>query len=171
MKPLFNANVVVLQQLEQLTDLCGSVYHLKFGGRSAIGDHVRHVLDHYRAVETGISTGLIDYNLRHRESPEATDPEVAQNTIKHLQRWLQSPLPDVTVDIVSDIEAGVAHAPRLPSMLSREMLYLINHSIHHMAFASLLARQQGIELPPTIGIAPSTANFYQHSENTHAETA
>jgi hypothetical protein len=35
---------------------------------SGLGRHVRHVADHFRAFESGIVTGTIDYNERRRES-------------------------------------------------------------------------------------------------------
>ena len=60
---------------------------------------------------------------------------------------------------------------KMTSNIGRELLYLINHSIHHMAYATLLARTHGIELPAGIGLAPGTASYERTLKETFDESA
>jgi uncharacterized damage-inducible protein DinB len=161
MKLLSNANVEVLNQLKELISLCESIYVKSPDSQHAgIGQHVRHVLDHYRAFKLGVDDKCVDYNLRTRNSHEETDSLVAQHNIDELIIWLQSYSGDyLELTVISEISLREAKTESMNSNTERELLYLINHSIHHMAYASLLASSKGIELPRHIGLAPGTASY------------
>lgn len=170
MKALCNANIDILNQLESLVSHTREIYVKKPGSRHAgIGQHVRHVLDHYRTFATGVQTGVVDYNLRQRQNPEETEPDSALATIERLKSFFDSDsVEDKTLTVVSEINLQVEQSTTLESTTERELLYLINHSIHHMAYASLLANTQGIALPRHIGLAPGTATYERKQELEHA---
>ena len=46
--------------------------------------------------------------------------------------------------------------PWTSSTLGRELLFLLSHTIHHYALIDLLLREEGFEVPPDFGMAPST---------------
>lgn len=171
MKPLCNANIEVLNQLKELVQLSTDIYVKKPNSKHAgIGEHVRHVLDHYRALRNGLPTRKVDYNLRTRNSLEESQPHVAQKKIDELINWLANlDYDDSDITVVSEISLRENQSQTLQSNTEREMLYLINHSIHHMAYASLLASVNGINLPAYIGLAPGTAT-YQREQKQQQET-
>jgi len=49
------------------------------------------------------------------------------------------------------------------SNLARELLYLINHTIHHAAYMKLIAEKNGVDIEDTVGLAPSTSTFLRNS--------
>jgi uncharacterized damage-inducible protein DinB len=169
MKSLCNANIVVLDQLSELIDRCQNIYLKQEGSAHAgIGQHVRHVLDHYKAFQSGLSLLCVDYNQRHRNGLEETRPEVALSQVSNLKQWLRElDITNQNVDVISEINVRVTESQAMQSNIERELLYLINHSIHHMAYASLLASQLGTSLPHHIGLAPGTAT-YERAEAAHA---
>ena len=172
MKTLCHANKDVLDQLALLIELSRAVYSdTAEGAQASIGQHVRHILDHYQAVRTGIAENCINYNRRHRNSPIEHCPESALQMITELKHWLSGGVSANTdIAVISEICLNTTQSERLLSNLGRELLYLINHSIHHMAYSSVLAKQLHISLPPDIGLAPGTRTHLrqQCEENAHA---
>lgn len=128
--------------------------------RTGIGRHVRHVTDHFRAFADGLYTGEIDYNKRTRGSPIETRLDVGLSEIEWLIAWLaDASMADIPIDVLSEVSALSSVNERFSSRTRRELLYLINHSIHHVAYARLLARNAGIDSDSLIGVAPATATF------------
>ena len=73
-------NLIVLQQAVDVLRRMDDTTYATGGvapGVSAIGVHFRHVLDHYRALLTGLATDEIDYDARPRHVPLETDRELA----------------------------------------------------------------------------------------------
>ncbi|TXR53757.1 DinB family protein [Reinekea thalattae] len=166
MNNLCQANIEALNQLVDLINKSKTIYKTKTDATASIGEHCRHILDHYRAVQKGLENCCIDYNLRTRNSAEETQFESALDNIEQISAWLnnlqQSDYSDVAV--ISEICLDQEQSETLSSNLDRELLYLLNHSIHHLAYASLSARNLGIELPKHIGLAPGTATYLRHKE-------
>lgn len=172
MKPLCNANLEVLDQLTLLVRHTLNVYtETSDDLHASIGQHVRHILDHYHAVKTGVACGCINYNLRNRNSPVEHCPQTALSMIGELQSWLGScDFADEAIPVISEICLNRTESEQLPSNIQRELLYLINHSIHHMAYSALLAKQMNIPIPKNIGMAPGTLTYMRthQEEATHA---
>lgn len=169
MSPLCNANIEVLRQLEELVDCCEHIYvQPPSNAVAGIGKHVRHVLDHYRALLNGLNDAHVDYNQRSRNSDEEHCTLTAKQQIQHIIDGLKTVSQmDQQITVISEISLTGQASEQMNSYVNRELLYLINHSIHHMAYATLVARSQGVELPKHIGLAPSTASH----ERTQAQEA
>jgi len=155
-----------VEVLEQFRDLILAIRRQSqpVYARSGVGRHLRHVVDHFRAFEVGLESGVIDYNLRSRSSPLETDSEVALDELQGLILRLHSVnAADLPVTIVSEICCSQCINTRIDGTTSRELLFLIQHSIHHLAYAALLSRQHGVDHDPAAGIAPATATYLRES--------
>jgi len=170
MTALNRANIEVLGQLKELLTCCRSLYCRTPGSSVAgIGEHVRHVLDHYRAFQAGMLSDCVDYNYRTRNSIEETDPLIASQHIDGLVDWLAgNELMPATIQVISEINLLHSHSEKMISTPARELLYLINHSIHHMAYAALLAKTNDIAVPAHIGLAPSTVSYQRSTQEEHS---
>ena len=62
------------------------------------------------------------------------------------------------ISVISEIDVSDTQNETYASNIRRELLYLINHTLHHAAYIKLLAQQSGITLSSHIGVAPSTAS-------------
>ena len=132
-------------------------------GGSAIGEHVRHCLDHVRAFLAGLTNGthLIDYEARHRGCPSERDQDqgtamlrLAANDI----RSLDSDLAEAPIDTLAIIDPEQPPV-RIPSTGLREAAFLLSHGIHHNATIAHLMRAHGLSIPDGFGYAPSTLAF------------
>ncbi|PCJ48035.1 MAG: hypothetical protein COA74_10295 [Gammaproteobacteria bacterium] len=144
---------LVLRKFELLED--DSVYQ-----SSGVSRHIRHILDHYLALKNGLEGNHVNYNRRNRGSKVETDIEFALEIISYLNNWLLT-LEDNTqvITIDSEIAFDEQFIETFQSNQNRELLSMINHTIHHIAYIKLMAKKYDIEFPDELGIAPSTASF------------
>lgn len=152
-----NAILVELEQIpKQLAD---NVYR-----EANIGQHMRHVFDHMLAIKAAIEDGLVDYDRRDRGNEVETDRLMASQQLSLLRLWIQTEdFDNRKVAVASEIDCDNTQRMRFDSNLNREILYVINHTIHHAAHIKLVLAQFGINLPEHIGIAPGTASYNRHS--------
>lgn len=134
------------------------------GVSGSVGAHVRHCLDHVRAVLDGAKGGLLSYDCRER------DTALEHNrTLGILALRQQGDRLDALVDCPADhpmrLEAQVdcsGGAVEVTSSLGRELVFVLQHTIHHQAIVALLLAARGIAIPPRFGYAPSTVR--RHAE-------
>jgi len=124
---------------------------------SAVGGHFRHCIDFYDCFLAGLPSGRIDYDARRRAREVEARPEAAAHELGRIRRSLAD-LRTEDLDHELSIQFGLpaAEPPSTGSTVDRELLFLFSHTIHHYALIALLLRQQGVEVPPDFGFAPST---------------
>ena len=151
----------ILVALEQMPgQLADNVYT-----EANVGQHMRHVFDHMLAIKLAIAEGLVDYDKRDRGNEVETDRLMASQQLSLLRLWIQTEdFDNHKVAVASEIDCENTQRMRFDSNLNREILYVINHTIHHAAHIKLVLAQFGINLPAHIGIAPGTASFNRYNE-------
>ena len=124
---------------------------------STIGQHTRHILEGNTAKE-------IDYDLRKRNITIETDSEFACNLIDTINQSIDL---SGTNTIILKFNNG-DESQFISSSVERELVYNIEHAIHHMAIIkiALISNFSEIILPANFGVAPSTVKF--HSQNVHS---
>lgn len=159
--PLRKASLEALEQVFTIVSLAEAVYTWKTQPSSQpIGTHVRHIIDHYWAMQDGLTTGNIDYNQRNRNTLLETEPETAIKALEAIKTWLQTaPLSNTQVNVTSEISIDQTESIQTQSCVDRELMYLINHTLHHVAYASLTATSLGIKTSALLGVAPATASY------------
>ncbi len=139
-----------------------------------IGRHFRHVYDHFYAVFDGVKSGVVDYNYRRRdalvERDIALSIEAADAIVNQCWELGEQSLPS-HIDVVSEVDCHQEKNYAFSSNIERELLYLINHSVHHLAYVKLLLKGENIELPESIGLAPSTASYIRNEGALSTATA
>jgi uncharacterized damage-inducible protein DinB len=157
---------VILDNLQHYAEGKADQYFAELG----VGRHLRHIYDHFLAVQMGTSTSsegalaLIDYNRRNRESLIEVNRHASRDLLQDILLWCQSlPIDDAALKtrmmVISEIDCLQQASERFETTFARELLYLINHTIHHVAYVKLLLKQVNVSLPESIGIAPSTASY------------
>jgi len=146
-----------------------SSHEIGLYGEIGIGRHVRHVVDHLRQFERGLETGVIDYNRRNRACALEFDPETGLKELERLMLRVQTvPVADESVTVISEVCSMRRVDVRLTSTIQRELLFLQQHSVHHLAYAALLARHHGVAHDVGIGIAPATATWLREQRERSA---
>jgi hypothetical protein len=153
--------MTILQQLQAVIGcLRDEQYSVKPVGvvQSSIGAHVRHCLDHVRALMAAIGTGDLDYDQRDRGTAIVTDRAAALAAIKLLRNRLAN-LSDDVIDQPLRLSVlmtcdGVPF--RFETTAGREMAYVLSHTIHHNALIDTMVKTLGGWLPERFGYAPAT---------------
>lgn len=132
---------------------------------STLGKHIRHNIDHVSAFLSGFDTGHIDYENRQRSEQLEQNRTYALQIIGELDQRLKklSSEPDKSILIRSEIENDTTDLQWLASSCSRELQFLLSHSIHHHAIIATLPVCALLDLPPEFGIAPSTQRYEKQS--------
>lgn len=138
-----------------------------------VGRHFRHVYDHFYAVFDGAKSGVVDYNYRRRDALVERDMVLSMEAVDAIvnQCWQlgEQSLPEC-IDVVSEVDCHQEKNYAFTSNVERELLYLINHSVHHLAYVKLLLKSEGINLPESIGLAPSTASYIRNENKLSTAT-
>lgn len=127
---------------------------------STIGGHVRHCLDHARALVDGLRTGIVNYDRRARGTNIETDLTAADAElgclIASVERLAKLDADDSIGVSVMPTRDGVSIT--LSSTLARELAFVLSHTIHHNATIRGIALSLGGggAVPATFGYAPST---------------
>lgn len=160
----------LLNSLAQALDLISIIDNLDEKRKSetyieaGIGRHIRHIADHLQALLPAIESGIMDYNLRRRGHRCETDISIGRSLLEELYKKYETlDYSERALEVISEVDVTMCQTSKFQSNLSREILYLINHTIHHTAYISLLAKTQEIEVPSSIGLAPATATFLRAS--------
>lgn len=153
-------NKAVLQQgVELLRSIDDTAYRQSveavFGGN--LGGHFRHTLDHYVSFFDGLPSGRIDYEARMRdarvESERLAAIELSERVCEDLGQLVAT---DGSRALLIREEGSKSGARWASSSVARELEFLLSHSVHHQALASVMCRLLGLEVDEAFGVAPST---------------
>lgn len=130
------------------------------GLSGSIGSHVRHVLDHVRALEGGLTTGLVDYEARRRDTAVEHHAGLAAGALESARgRFAERSEADLGNPVVVRTRLGPDGGPiDVASTAGRELAFVLSHTIHHSSTIALLLRSRSprVPLPARFGLAPGT---------------
>ena len=161
-----NPIVALTNHLRTLHELLGElgddVYRTPahpFG--SGIGAHLRHSLDHVRALLDGWQADVVRYDVRERGTTVESERTAGIETLKALEERLQtlkeSDLEE-SVQVEQVISADGA-ASVVASTLGRELIFVLHHAAHHDALIAAQLRLQNVQVDSQFGLSPATRAF------------
>ncbi len=120
---------------------------------SSVGQHIRHVLDFYSCLLEG--TSLISYDQRKRELGISEDKNQALEKIEEIELFISKL--DLNRSVLLEQKMADSYF-QIQSTFERELLYVMEHSIHHFAIVKIAVQHEYPEtiLPKNFGIAYST---------------
>ncbi|WP_395338052.1 DinB family protein [Ningiella sp. W23] len=139
---------------------------------SSIGAHMRHVIDHFVAIQSAMAThdasslSHINYNVRHRHNEVEQSPNAALEELEQLQRWLNSLSDDdckQNVRVTTEIDISHTKSASCESTLERELIFVSSHAIHHYALIRIICAMQDKTVPEYFGYAPATITHLTQS--------
>lgn len=122
---------------------------------ATIGEHMRHIIELFGCLLENYDYGLINYDDRKRDVLLQTDKNEAIAIIEKYRSELDKPNKSLSLthNCFSDTET-------LETNYFRELLYNLEHSIHHQALIKVaLYRLPHIKMADSFGIAPSTLEY------------
>lgn len=122
---------------------------------ASIGQHTRHIIELYQCLLDGYDAGEVNYDGRQRNPVYENDASEAMKAIETIKDKLQQP--DKTLSLVC---AMPGESENMQSNYYREVLYNLEHCIHHQALIKVALVQMGsIPVAAGFGVAPSTIQY------------
>jgi uncharacterized damage-inducible protein DinB len=151
---VFSQLVSSLDQLtpEQYTKVCTNL------SNSSIGQHVRHIIEMFQCLEKGYDTGIVNYEKRNRDRAIETDKELALELIHGISKRLDRENRELILEgVYNDTSEELM---QFNTNYYREVVYNMEHMIHHMALIRVGLREvDNIEVPDSFGVASATVKF------------
>lgn len=128
---------------------------------SSPGAQVRHTLDHVGALLKGMESGVMEYDIRERGVIVETDPMAALNLIANQVEGLENIRNE---DMIRPVIARLLMNPageimEHTSCVSREIAFVLSHTIHHNAILLSMLRFLGRETDDRFGFALATLAY------------
>jgi len=137
---------------------------LELFSNSTIGQHTRHIVEFFQClVEQCQCSQVIDYDKRQRNKRIETDPVYTMQVLDVLLKSIgQQPLDQMLCLQVDYCESEPQNS--IPTSFKRELVYTIEHAIHHLAMVKIGLKilMPEFVLPSDFGVASSTIKHRNH---------
>lgn len=122
---------------------------------ATIGEHTRHIIEMFQCLENNYDSGLVNYDKRNRNLKIETDTNFALQKIDEIKENLDRENKKIQLQQIID-----GHEFRIDSNYFRELLYNLEHCIHHQALIKVAVLQcDKIQIDQNFGVARSTIEF------------
>ncbi|PWV53985.1 DinB family protein [Chitinophaga sp. S165] len=154
MIPLAGLLLQLQDLLEELTDE-QYVRPVKVLTNATLGQHTRHIIEFFLELNAGYATGQVNYDKRKRDYRIETSRACAIDSLTMVLSLLdkENKALTLTVDYSNDNEV----LGSVETNYSRELVYNLEHTVHHMALLRIgVNAVSTIVLPEEFGVAIST---------------
>ncbi len=122
---------------------------------ATIGEHTRHIIEMFQCLENHYESGVVNYDLRQRNYQIQTDTSFANECILTIKNQLEKPNKTLHLQQTVDGENFL-----FESNYHRELLYNLEHCIHHQALIKVAILQNDkITVDENFGVARSTIEY------------
>lgn len=143
--------------IELLNQLSNEEYSQKCShlSNATIGEHTRHIIEMFQCLENNYESALVDYDKRERNLKIQTDTSFAIEMIVKIQENLLKENKKIELQQIID-----GDEIRIESNYFRELLYNLEHCIHHQALIKVAVLQfENVTLNEDFGVARSTIEY------------
>lgn len=151
----------IRHSLDELTDLLNQLSDKDYSksclalSNATIGEHTRHILEMFQCLQNGYDSGIINYDNRKRNNRVQTETDFAKQCIIEIKAGLQS---DNKIMFLEQFIDGLTM--RIQSNYYRELLYNLEHCVHHQALIKVAVLQfENILIDDNFGVARSTIEY------------
>lgn len=157
---MFKSSVDTIEQFKQiLQQIPGECYSKSCTVlfNSTIGQHTRHIIELYLCLLKGYDQADVSYDRRERNQRIELELSYAIEQLGLIQRQLERP--NKSIKVTYEL-CGAETC--LDSNYFREVMYNLEHTIHHHALIKVgIQHFTKMELPESFGVAPSTIQHKQ----------
>ena len=125
---------------------------------ATIGQHTRHILEFYLELACGYDHGEVNYDARKRDCRIESDRYFAIREVENIVRHLGKA--DKQLRITAEYGAGQEQVMSIGTNYCRELVYNLEHTVHHMAMLRIgVSAISPVTLPDDFGVAISTLKY------------
>lgn len=122
---------------------------------ATIGQHARHIIELYQCLLSGYEEAVVSYDKRERNRRIETELPHAAECIDRISNDLEKSNKELTIELELNGKAIL-----LSSNFDREVMYNLEHTIHHQALIRVAIESlTEYLLPLSFGLAPSTLQY------------
>ena len=155
---MFKSSLDTLEQFKQvLLELPKDCYSKPCSilSNASIGQHTRHIIELYLCLIKGYELSDVSYDRRERNLKIEKDLTFALEQLTYIQTNLEKE--NKSIKICYEL-AGEENT--LDSNYFREVVYNLEHTIHHQALIKVgIKHFSAQDIPETFGVAPSTIQY------------
>ncbi|NJM80790.1 MAG: DinB family protein [Flavobacterium sp.] len=145
--------IEITSLLDQLNNEIYTYSHKELN--ASIGEHIRHIIELYQSLMNNYEIGVVNYDKRNRNIQIQTSIQEAKNAINNIMKSLDLPNKKLMLE-----QGNLTTLFSIETNYYRELLYNLEHSIHHQALIKVaLIKYPNIQLPENFGIAKSTIEY------------
>lgn len=156
-------NKIYIDVVQQLSDLLKQIKPNEFSqslcvlNGSSIGQHTRHIVEFYQCLLKGVTGGVVDYDARVRNLILENDLDFTINVLQEIESQIEN-IKNPNKPLLLAVSYCSEHQDFIETNFIREMVYLVEHSIHHYALIRIGIQENfaGIAIPKNFGVAYST---------------
>lgn len=151
----------IQKTLNELSDLvsklsdvayCAPCYDLS---NATIGEHTRHIIEMFQCLENQYENGIVNYDNRKRDYLIQTNSAFANDCIAGILNQVEKPNKKLQLQQIVDAEELF-----IATNYHRELLYNLEHCIHHQALIKVAIIQNAtIAVDENFGVARSTIEY------------
>lgn len=149
------------KSLNELIDLLNQLSQIEYSkscpdlSNATIGEHTRHIIEMFQCLENQCDSGIVNYDNRMRNIRIQTDTLFAIENIVTIQINLDKK--NINLELLQVIDGEEI---RIASNYHRELLYNLEHCIHHQALIKVAVLQcETVKIDPNFGVARSTIEY------------
>ncbi|MCB0374777.1 MAG: hypothetical protein KDD04_02550 [Sinomicrobium sp.] len=126
---------------------------------STIGMHIRHIIEFYCCLMESRTTGRVDYDSRKRDIELETRSRKCIAVLDDILDFIATNSQDFPINLKADYSLKKEDPIILSTTFYRELLYNIEHTVHHMAIIKIgigELNDAAIRIDENFGVAVST---------------
>lgn len=151
----------IKNSLNELIELLKQMSNVEYSkpipslSNSTIGEHTRHIVEMFQCLENNYEAGIVNYDKRPRNILIQTDTTFAITQIEMIKSLLEKDNKKIELQQIIDNEEV-----QIDSNYFRELLYNLEHCIHHQALIKVAVLQsETISVNENFGVARSTIEY------------
>ncbi|TRX35496.1 DinB family protein [Flavobacterium sp. ZT3R18] len=144
----------LIDLLNQLSDEEYSKSCFELSG-SSIGEHTRHIVEMFQCLNRNYDSGIVNYDKRERNVLIQTNGDFAIQMILDIKNSIAKENKNLELQQIIDGEAI-----KIQSNYYRELLYNLEHCIHHQALIKVaVLKFENVTVDGNFGVARSTIEY------------
>ena len=155
---MFRSSIDTIREFKSvLMQIPNSVYHAPCEelDQATIGKHTRHIIELYQCLLQGYDSGEVCYDSRKRDKEIEINKDRAIRELNSIMEQIDKPNKSITISYGLNEEVHM-----IESNYFREVMYNLEHAIHHHALIKIGINQfMNVEIPASFGVAPATLQY------------
>lgn len=122
---------------------------------SNIGEHTRHIIEMFQCLNRNYDSGIVNYDKRQRNGLIETNTDFAIQMILDIKNNISKENKNLELQQTID-----GNAVNIQSNYYRELLYNLEHCIHHQALIKVaILKCENVAVDANFGVARSTIEY------------